>query len=191
MQSADQTGNPETETDDTAGTDPLSLEPGLGTRRRFLPGGGWWRVRRELRRERRAQRRQRNRRRRQGRRAAHRQRRELKSLQRRLVGRRRFGSAPTLAPAEDGPDRAELETLIRTAVATVLEQEQGRISDDVEKRFDNRLRAVTRRFARWQQDSDERLRKLERLVEESRAEIREQVSRLEEPADRGGRRGRG
>lgn len=195
MQSADQTGYPETETDDIAGTDRVCPdgEPGLETRRRFLHGAEWWRVRRELKRTQRAQRRQRTRRRRQERRAAHRQHRELKSPQRRLVGRRqrRFRSAPALPPAEVRPDQAELEALIGAAVASALERERTRFRQDFEKRFDGRLRAVTRKFARWQQDSEERLREVERLVEEPTAEVREKVSPLEQSAERGGRRGRG
>jgi hypothetical protein len=58
MQSADQTGYPETEADDVAGTDRVSPEgePGLERPRRLRRGAEWWRLRREMKRTRRAQR---------------------------------------------------------------------------------------------------------------------------------------
>jgi hypothetical protein len=190
MQSADQKGYPETDVVDGADRSSSDGEPGLDAPRRFLEGAEWWRVRRELRRKQRSERRQRTRRRRQERRAASRQRRELKSLQRQLVGRRRrrFRPAPSLPPAGPEPDRTELNALVGTAVASALEKDRARFREDVEKRFDGRLRAVTRKFARWQQDSEERLRVVESSVEESTAEIREKVSQLERSAARGPRR---
>lgn len=172
MQSANHRGDPETQEAPRA-PGPLAEERSEAeTRRPFGPGSQWKRLRRKSRKEQRLNRRHR----RQERRIARRRRRELKTLERQLVGRSQRRWAVSSSRANADMDLSQLESMIAEAAASAVEEERERLREELQKAVDRRLRQVSQKFARWQRDSEERVRtQARRSIEEVAIEAAEEA----------------
>jgi hypothetical protein len=175
MQPADQRGYPETREFDRAPVPFQEQVPDAEAGRRFIPRVERGRLRRQLRRKQRAEARLSRRRRKHERRIARRRRGELKSLERQLIGRRhrRWPIVPLPRP-EAKQDLSELESMIAAAAARAMGEERERLAQEFQQAVERRLREVSQKFARWQHDSEERVRaEANRTIEEAVAKASE------------------
>ena len=136
-----------------------TLERAIATEwRRFRPGGEAAGLRREMRRRQRTERRLRSRRRVQRRWLARRERRELASLERRLIGRGRAGFFARFSRSQEvpEPDLSSLDARITTAVEGALARQREQLMSEFQQTLDFRVRLAVKAMEHRQQESEEK-----------------------------------
>jgi hypothetical protein len=120
--------------------------------------------------------------RKQQRRLARRRRRELKKLERQLLGRRsrlrrrRFRKAVRLPPGQ-------LEAVVDAALARALERERQGLAEQIKGTIDERLKEMSESLERWQRTAEERIiahteRSLEQMAESASKRLQRETARL-------------